>query len=107
MFGLFTGIAVLQFGYHYLDDLARGHQGTLATKFIEEFTGVYTRSCAPPVPGRADAAVSLERSQLAGRIAVQAGGAVVFSLAHTTLMALTRQVLFPLFGLGPIRLWVR
>jgi two-component system, LytTR family, sensor kinase len=100
LFGLFTGIAVLQFGYHYLDDLARAHHGTLAIKFIEEFTGVYTVFALLPFVVAMTRRFPWRGGNWPAVLAVQAGGAIVFSLAHTTLMALTRQALFPLFGLG-------
>lgn len=41
-FLLFTALGFLSFSYRYLDDLARGHEGTLARRLLEEGTGVYS-----------------------------------------------------------------
>ena len=37
----FTALGVLNFGYRYLDDLARDRTGTFGIRLFEEMTGVY------------------------------------------------------------------
>lgn len=90
-FLLFTAIGLLFFSYHYLDDLARGQHGTFLQRFIEEMTGAYT--VLPLFPFIL---------WFARRFPWQAQilGALVYTAAHTTLMAVSRAILFPLAGLG-------
>ncbi len=99
-FLLFTGIAALEFSYRYLDDLARGHSGTLVTRLIEEGTGAYTAFALFPLIIALARRFPWRAATWPRTLAVQAGGLVLYTLAHTTLMALTRSVLFPLAGLG-------
>jgi two-component system, LytTR family, sensor kinase len=91
LFWLFTAIGLLFFSYHYLDDLARMQHGTLLQRLIEEMTGAYTALLLLPFI-----------VWFARRFPwpVQIAGALIYSAAHTTLMALTRAALFPLAGLG-------
>jgi len=88
---LFTAVGLLFFSYHYLDDLARMQQGTFLRRFIEEMTGSYTVLVLFPFV-----------LWFARRFSwpAQIGGALAFTAAHTTLMALSRALLFPLAGLG-------
>jgi LytS/YehU family sensor histidine kinase len=90
-FLLFTVIGLLFFSYHYLDDLARMQHGTFLQRFIEEMTGAYT--VMPLVPFILWFA---RRFPWPAQIV----GALVYTAAHTTLMAITRAILFPLAGLG-------
>lgn len=90
-FLLFTVIGLLFFSYHYLDDLARMQHGTALRRFIEEMTGVYTVRVLFPLV-----------QWFARRFSWpwQLVGAAAFTGAHTSLMALSRALLFPLCGLG-------
>lgn len=91
LFWLFTAIGLLFFSYHYLDDLARNTHGTLLPRLIEEMTGAYTALVLLPF------IVWFARRY---PWPLQIFGAIAYSAAHTTLMALTRAALFPLAGLG-------
>ncbi len=100
-FLLFTAIGFLSFSYRYLDDLARGHMGTFPRRLLEEATGVYSVLLLLPFILRFARVYLFEKKgwlRLAGKHAV---GAVAFSAAHTTIMALSRHFLFPLVGQGP------
>lgn len=90
-FLLFTAIGLLFFSYHYLDDLARMQYGTFAARFSEEMTGAYAAGALFPFV-----------LWFARRFSWpwQIVGALVFTAGHTTLMAISRAVLFPLAGLG-------
>lgn len=90
-FLLFTAIGLLFFSYHYLDDLAHMQQGTFLQRFIEEMTGAYTALPLFPFV-----------LWFARRFPwpAQILGALIYSAIHTTLMAVSRAVLFPLAGLG-------
>lgn len=95
-----TAIGLLNFGHFYLDDLARGHAGTLAPRFIEEMTGSYTVLAIIPIVVLAGRFVwSAKTWPLA--LAANIAGLAAFSAGHTTLMFLTRAAIFPLAGLGP------
>jgi two-component system LytT family sensor kinase len=101
LFLLFTAMGFLSFSYRYLDDLARGHLGTFARRLLEEGTGVYSVFLLLPFILRFGQIYLFEKKgwlQLAGKHLV---GAVTFSAAHTTIMALSRHFLFPLLGQGP------
>jgi two-component system LytT family sensor kinase len=100
-FLLFTGIAFFSFSYRYLDDLARGHVGTFSRRLLEEATGVYSVLLLLPIVLRVARRYLFEKKGwliLAGK---HFAGAVAFSAAHTTIMALSRYFLFPLAGKGP------
>lgn len=102
-FAVFTAITLLIFCYRYLDDLTRGHSGTFITRLIEELTGGYSAALlfllvlkfARRFPITGENCQSWMR-----RLPVHLLGAVGFSLLHTTMMAVSRQVIFPLAGLG-------
>ncbi|MDP9016771.1 MAG: histidine kinase [Candidatus Eremiobacteraeota bacterium] len=99
-FILFTATGLLFFGYRYLDDLARQHYGTAPQRFIEEMTGAYAALILMPI------VMWLVRQfpwSVAGwprALVAQVFGLVGFSVAHTTIMAVSRTVLFPIAGLG-------
>jgi two-component sensor histidine kinase len=91
LFPLFTAIGLLFFSYHYLDDRARQVPGTFEQRFIEEMTGAYTAMVLMPT------IIWFTRRF---RWPAQFIGVIVYSGVHTTLMALTREAIFPLAGLG-------
>ena len=99
-FALFTAIGLLFFSYKYLDDLARNAHGTGSARFIEEMTGAYAAFAlfgfviwmARRFPWR--------RAGWQRALIAHTGGALVFSLLKTTLMAASRAIIFPLAGLG-------
>jgi len=101
LFLAFTAVAFLLFEYRYLDDLSRGRAGAWKMRALEEGTGVYTFFLLLP------ALIAVANRYLFRPMGWwQRGGwhvgcAFVFSLAHTSLMALSRHLLSPLLGLGP------
>ena len=96
----FTLVGLLEFWYHYLDVLARSNTEPLAIKFIEEMTGAYGAAALLPL------AIWIARKARAGGalgwrlLVVHAAILPVYSVAHTTWNAVTRDLLFPLVGLG-------
>jgi two-component system, LytTR family, sensor kinase len=102
LFLIYTGIAILLTGYRYLDDLSRNRPGTFGIRALEEVTGVYTAFVLLPfVLWLAD--LYLFRKKRLNWIAIvfcHLAAGVAFSLAHTYLMAITRQLIAPLVGLG-------
>jgi len=100
-FLLFTTLGFLEFGYRYLDDLSRDQSGTFLRRLLEESTGAYTVLVLLPLVFLFARYYLFECTGWFSRIGWHVAGAVVFSVLHTTLMALSRQILSPLFGLGP------
>lgn len=91
---------LLKFWYLYLDDLARNHGGTFAPRALEEATGVMAAIVLVP------AAVWMSQKFRFGEqpwirlVPIHLGAAIVLSIVHTTLMAVSRAIIFPLVGLG-------
>jgi two-component system, LytTR family, sensor kinase len=100
IFALFTAIGLLFFSYHVLDDLARHQPGTALPRFIEEMTGAYTAIIVLPIVIWTMSRVPFTRRTWPLALLAQAGGMVVYTVGHTTLMAITRDALFPLARLG-------
>jgi two-component system, LytTR family, sensor kinase len=99
-FGAFTAITLLIFCYRYLDDLTRGHQGTFTTRLIEEFTGGYSAALLFLLVLKFARRFRINGENWMRRLPVHLLAAIGFSLVHTTMMAVSRQVIFPLAGLG-------
>jgi two-component system, LytTR family, sensor kinase len=99
-FGFATIISLLRFFYQYLNDLAEKETGTFLPRLIEETTGAYTSSLLFVCVTIFALRFRLRRENWWRRLPVYLLGMVLFSLAHTTLMRLTRMLIFPLAGLG-------
>jgi two-component system, LytTR family, sensor kinase len=97
---LFTAIGLLFFSYYYLDDLARGMTGTALPRFIEEMTGAYAAAIVVPIAAWVSRRFPFGQRTWPLALAAHFGGLVVYTVGHTTLMAISRAVLFPLAGLG-------
>jgi two-component system, LytTR family, sensor kinase len=102
IFLIYTGIAILLTGYRYLDDLSRNRPGTFAIRSLEEVTGVYTSFALLPLVIWAADLYLFRRKRLNWILIAfwHLVAGVAFSLAHTYLMAITRQIISPLMGLG-------
>jgi two-component system LytT family sensor kinase len=100
LFLLYSGIAVLMTGYRYLDDLTRQLSGTFPMRALEEGTGVYSVFLLLPFVFLFARKYLFERKGWLRLSLLHLAGAVLFSAAHTTMMALSRQFLAPLIGLG-------
>ena len=103
LFLIYTVIAILLTGYRYLDDLSRHRSGTLGIRSLEEVTGVYTAFVLLPFVFWV-ANLYLFRRQRLNWVTIafcHVTAGVLFSMAHTYLMAITRQTIAPLVGLGP------
>jgi two-component system, LytTR family, sensor kinase len=100
-FLLFTALGFLSFSYRYLDDLSRGHAGTFPRRLLEEATGVYSVLLLLPLILRFARIYLFEKKGWLLLVAKHLVGAVAFSAAHTTIMALSRHFLFSLAGQGP------
>jgi two-component system LytT family sensor kinase len=101
LFGVYTLIAVLMTGYRYLDDLTREIPGTFPRRALEEGTGVYSVFLLLPFVFLFAQRYLFERNGWLRLGLLHVAGAVLFSAAHTTMMAISRHFLAPLMGLGP------
>ena len=101
LFAVYTGIFILVFGYHYLDDLSRGRTGTFGLRFLEESTGTYSVLLLLPLLLRVARYSLYECKGWVRQVGVHIPAAFAFSAAHTTLMAASRWLIAPLVGLGP------
>jgi len=97
---LFTVTGALRFAYKYFDDVARRETGTIVHRFIEESTGAYTAALLFVVVVAFVWRYPLDRSGWRARLPAHVAALVAYSLAHTTLMFLTRTLIFRLLGMG-------
>ncbi|HEY0614313.1 MAG TPA: histidine kinase [Candidatus Elarobacter sp.] len=89
------------FLYRYLDDLARHRTGTAPQRMLEELTGVATALVIVPIVLGVTARVPWTRGGWPRAALAHAGGALAYTVLHTTLISLTRAVVSPLAGMGP------
>lgn len=99
-FGIFTSLTLLIFWYRYLDDLARGHQGTFLVRLIEEATGGYSAAILFLPALKFIRRYQLRKDNWLRLAPLYLAAAVAFSLTHTTMMALSRMAIYRLAGLG-------
>jgi two-component system, LytTR family, sensor kinase len=99
-FGGFTIFTILIFFYRYLDDLARGHRGTFLVRLIEETTGGYSAAILFLLVLNFIRRRRLERGKWLRRVPLYLAVAMVFSFLDTTMMAVSRMVIFRLAGMG-------
>lgn len=99
-FVIFTAIGLIFFNYGYLDDLARGIQGTALPRFVEEMTGAYGGLVLFPFVAWMARRFEWTAKEWARTIAAHAAGLLAYSVCHTTLLAVSRALLFPLLHLG-------
>ena len=100
LFLLYTAIFILVFGYHYLDDLSRQRTGTFGIRFLEQGTGVYSVLLLLPLVLWVARYCLFRVKGLPRQITLHFVTAIAFSLAHTSLMAVSRWLIAPLVGLG-------
>ncbi|HVX40224.1 MAG TPA: histidine kinase [Gemmatimonadaceae bacterium] len=97
---MFTAIGVLRFTYFYLDDITRGHAGTLASRLLEESTGAYAAMLVFPIIALAERWFPLTQDRWRRNLWGHAAAFASFTALHTTLMWASRAVISPLAGLG-------
>jgi len=95
-----TAIFLLSFSYRYLDDLARARTGTFADRLIEEATGAYSATLLLLLVAKFARRFRLNGENWLRLAPVHLFGAMAFSALHTTIMAVSRKVIFPLAGMG-------
>lgn len=98
---LFALATILRFLYFYLDDLTRAMHGTFVLRALEEGTGNFASALLFPIALLLERRFPVDEGRWRRNWAIHIGGYVVYSAAHTTVMAATRAVLAPALGLGP------
>jgi two-component system LytT family sensor kinase len=96
----FTALGILNFGYRYLDDLARDRTGTFGIRLFEEMTGVYAGLALFPLFLSLIRWARIRRDNWWRTIPLNVLIFLVISACDTTLMGACRSLLAPLFGLG-------
>ena len=97
----FTALGLLNFAYRYLDDRARGLPNTFARRFFEEMNGAYCGMVLFPILLWIARRIRFRRDNWVRMLPLHVLTMLGFSVADTTLMAISRGLLAPLFGLGP------
>lgn len=87
-----------RFAYVYLDDLTRQLPGTLLRRVLEESTGIVAAAALFPIAVVIERRFPLDRGRWRQHWFHHVGGLVAYSILHTTFMAVSRRVLFPLLA---------
>lgn len=101
LFLVFTAIGIFFTLHQYLDDVTWHHYGTLRQRALEEMTGAYGAMILVPFLAWIAARFPFKRGLVVRALAGNAGGYIVYTIAHTTLNAVARTVISPLIGNGP------
>jgi two-component system LytT family sensor kinase len=97
----FTALGLLNFGYRYLDDLARQHPNTFAIRMFEELTGAYSGLLLFPFFLWVVRRIRMRRDNWWRMLPLNLLMLFLLSICDTTMMRLSRHLLAPAFGLGP------
>jgi hypothetical protein len=97
---LFAVAMLLRFAYVYLDDLTRGISGTFVQRALEEGTGNFSSAVLFPIALVAERYFPIDNGRWRRTWLVHVAGYVVYSILHTSLIAVSRALLFPAFGHG-------
>jgi two-component system LytT family sensor kinase len=102
IFGFFTAVGLLLFGYRYLEYVANRATVSPWDPFINEvITGAWMTALLFPLVLRFARRYPVGRANFMRRLPLHAAALLAFSLVHTSSMWLLRRLLYPLFGLGP------
>src|SRR6185503_9789780 len=86
---LFAIVGVTRFAYFYLDDLTRQIPGTLVRRALEEGTGVLAAAVLFPIAVVVERRFPLDRGRWRRSWLPHLGGLVLYSVLHTTAMAIS------------------
>jgi two-component system LytT family sensor kinase len=92
--------SLLKFWYLYLDDLARDRSGTFVHRALEEGTGLFAATVLVPAIVWTSRRFRFGEAPWWRLVPIHLGVAIVLSIAHTTLMGVSRAIVFPLVGMG-------
>ncbi|MDE2481920.1 MAG: histidine kinase [bacterium] len=100
IFALYTAIGTLFFVSGYLDDLSRQIYGTAPHRALEEYVGVYTALALLPAILWFARRFRMTRENWPATGALTLLAAIVYSVAHTTLNAVFRDLVSLALGMG-------
>ena len=102
VFAYFTAVGLLFFGYRYLESVANREAVSPLEPFINEvLTGAWMAALLFPLVARVARRYPFDRANWLRRLPLHLGALAAYSLAHTSLLWLSRNALYPLFGLRP------
>ena len=101
IFGLFTAVGLLLFGYRFLDYAARANRINFEVPLVEELTGAWAAALLYPLLVRFARRFPLTRGTILAAFPLHLGAMAAYSVLHTLMMWGSRTVLFPVLGLGP------
>ena len=99
-FAVFTTFGLLNFGYRYLDALARDYPHAAGMRLLEEMTGAYTAGLLFPFVLWVTRRWAFAKMAWYRAVPPHVIAMVCFAALHTKLMEVSRRLLSPLFGLG-------
>ncbi len=100
MFAYFTAVGLLFFGYRYFEIVASGRDVSALEPLINElFTGAWMAALLFPFVAWVARRYPVSLATWSSWLPIHAGALIAYSLAHTSLLWLSRSVLYPLFGL--------
>jgi len=101
IWGYFTAIGLLLFGYRYLEHVSVGEAVSPWDPLINElFTGAWAGALLFPIVAWFARRNPIKKSTWIYAIPVHACALIIFSLLKTSLMWGGRKLLYPMFGLG-------
>lgn len=95
---LFVVAGLSRFAYFYLDDLTRQIPGTALRRALEEGTGIVAAALLFPIAVLVERRFPLDRGRWRRHWPAHLVGLALYSVLHTSLMAVFRRLLFPLFA---------
>jgi sensor histidine kinase YesM len=98
-FAAASAVALLLFLYRYLDAVVGGRAAAVLPPLVNELTGVYGSALLLPLLIRFVRRHPLERGRILRELPAYTLAAALFGVTHTTLMWLSRRVLFGQLGL--------
>jgi two-component system, LytTR family, sensor kinase len=100
LFVIFTAIGIFFALHYWLNDVTWHRYGTLPEHLLEEMSGAYGAMVLVPFVAWIATRFPFRRGDIARAVLANIGGFVLYTVAHTTFMAVTRNVVSPLIGLG-------
>ena len=97
---IFAVAFVARFAYFYLDDVTRRLPGTFVHRLLEEGTANLASLLFFPVAVFVERRFPMDRERWHRNWLAHLAGYIAYSAAHTTFIAASRSVVFPLLGHG-------
>ena len=98
---LFTVTGFFRLTYKYFDDVAHRQAGTFVQRLMEEATGTYAAAVLFVAVVAFAWRFPIDRPGWRRRIPAHAGVMIAYSITHTTLLYLSRTIIYRAMGAGP------